>query len=576
MLTKSNKVVMYILSIVTIILGLVTAIPFRTLPFLRQYENVLSVEFIVKFIIIPLCALGVCVFPNIMKYKQIKNREERSKVANILSYLPVLVVIVGLLVLVVHTLTFEKYPMSAGAHSTLLAICVCYLVFMICVLFVVNRVTVSLSRKSNYVFDVIVGASLVVFVLLSWRILDSYAASYGLADGYLYGESNFDPYLFFLYIVLLFVTVFYLKGLFKIIQENETLVYSSVLTNEQIDEIICEEYNHAYNDILNEFEGYFAEEVLVEEPEEGVEEQVSEEAVEEIQEEQVSEEVVEEIQEEQVSEEVVEEVVEEVQEEQVSEEVVEEAEDDVESVDDLSEIKVESLEDLNELNELLVQTDTKNDEKVAEQAENIKNKIDTEKDALAKERAELEAYREQATAEIAALQAQLDEIEDAQEEVVEEKPVKKQKVFKPTFEQVVAFAKSLQEDDWKVSENIKEETGTGTIKFTKGKVQFLILQNTASDYRITFLATEKKWSTILTSIKGVSIPKNAKGNKWLKYVNKGIGETSVIKSFIREAVKGANEEIANILKAKEEEKQRKAAARKAANAKKAEEANENK
>ena len=576
MLTKSNKVVMYILSIVTIILGLVTAIPFRTLPFLSQYENVLSVEFIVKFIIIPLCALGVCVFPNIIKYKQIKNREERSKVANILSYLPVLVVIVGLLVLVVHTLTFEKYPMSAGAHSTLLAICVCYLVFMICVLFVVNRVTVSLSRKSNYVFDVIVGASLVVFVLLSWRILDSYAASYGLADGYLYGESNFDPYLFFLYIVLLFVTVFYLKGLFKIIQENETLVYSSVLTNEQIDEIICEEYNHAYNDILNEFEGYFAEEVLVEEPEEGVEEQVSEEAVEEIQEEQVSEEVVEEIQEEQVSEEVVEEVVEEVQEEQVSEEVVEEAEDDVESVDDLSEIKVESLEDLNELNELLVQTDTKNDEKVAEQAENIKNKIDTEKDALAKERAELEAYREQATAEIAALQAQLDEIEDAQEEVVEEKPVKKQKVFKPTFEQVVAFAKSLQEDDWKVSENIKEETGTGTIKFTKGKVQFLILQNTASDYRITFLATEKKWSTILTSIKGVSIPKNAKGNKWLKYVNKGIGETSVIKSFIREAVKGANEEIANILKAKEEEKQRKAAARKAANAKKAEEANENK
>ena len=128
----------------------------------------------------------------------------------------------------------------------------------------------------------------------------------------------------------------------------------------------------------------------------------------------------------------------------------------------------------------------------------------------------------------------------------------------------MAFAKSLQEDDWKISENIKEETGTGTIKFTKGRVQFLILQNTSSDYRITFLATEKKWSTILTSIKGVTIPKNAKGNKWLKYVNKGIGETSVIKSFIREAVKGANEEIANILKAKEEEKQRKAAARKAA------------
>jgi hypothetical protein len=135
-------------------------------------------------------------------------------------------------------------------------------------------------------------------------------------------------------------------------------------------------------------------------------------------------------------------------------------------------------------------------------------------------------------------------------------------VFKPTFEQVVSFAKSLQEEDWKITENIKEETGTGTIKFTKGKVQFLILQSTNSDYRITFLATEKKWSTILTGVKGVSIPKNAKGNKWLKFVNKGAAETSVIKSFIRESVKGANEEIENIKLAKEAEKQRKAALKK--------------
>lgn len=554
MLTKANKVVMYILSIVTIILGLVTAIPFRTLPFASNCPNILNVEFYVKFLVIPVYALGACVFPNIVKYKQIKNRLERSKVANILSYLPILVVIIGQLILLVHTLTFKYYPMSAGAHAVLLAICVCYLVFMICVLFAVNKITVSLSRKSNRIFDVIVGASLVIFILLSWRILDAYAASYGLEEGYIYSQSNVDPYLFFLYIILLFVTVFYLKGIFKTIKANETLVYSQVLTNGQIDEIICEEYNHAYNDILQEFEEFFAEELL--EDTEEVEEQAEEAA------EEPAEEVVQEV------EESAEEVAEEVEEpaEEVAQEVEEPAEETVqeEQAEDLSEIKVESLEDLNELNELLVQTDTKNDEKVAEQAENIKNQIEEEKNALVNERAELEAYRAAAQAELAALQAQLDEIEEAQEEVVEEAPVQKKKVFKPTFEQVVAFAKSLQEEDWKVTENIKEETGTGTIKFSKGKVQFLILQSTSSDYRITFLATEKKWSTILTGVKGVSIPKNAKGNKWLKYVNKGIGETSVIKSFIRESVKGANEEIANILKAKEEEKQRRAEAKKLA------------
>ena len=555
MLTKSNKVVMYIISIVTIILGLVTAIPFRTLPFASNCPNVLNIEFFVKFIMIPEYALGASIFPNILKYKQIKNRQERSKVANIFSYLPVLSIIIGQLILLVHTLTFKYYPMSAGAHAVLLAICVCYLVFMICVAFAVNKVTVSLSRKSNYIFDVIVGASLIIFSLLTWRILDAYASSYGVAEGYIYGQSNIDPYLFFLYIILFFIVVFYLKGIFRTIKANETLVYSSTLTNNQIDEIICEEYNRAYNDILQEFEGFFAEELLEDteetlEPQEELAEEAAEEQVEEVQE------VVEEAAEEQVEE--VEEQVEE------TEEQVEEVKEEVQETEDLSEIKVESLEGLNELNELLVQTDAKNDEKVAEQAENIKNQIEEEKNALVNERAELEAYRAAAQAELAQLQAQLDEIEDAQEEVVEEAPVQKKKVFKPTFEQVVAFTKSLQEEDWKVSENIKEDTGLGTIKFSKGKVQFLILQSTSSDYRITFLATEKKWSTILTGVKGVSIPKNAKGNKWLKYVNKGIGETSVIKSFIRESVKGANEEIANILKAKEEEKQRRAEAKKLA------------
>ena len=159
----------------------------------------------------------------------------------------------------------------------------------------------------------------------------------------------------------------------------------------------------------------------------------------------------------------------------------------------------------------------------------------------------------------------LDEIEDSIEEVVEEKPAPKKKVFKPTFEQVVTFAKSLQDDSWKVVENLKEN-GTGTIKFSKGKTLFLVLQSTNSDYRVTFLATEKKWSTILTGVKGVSIPKNAKGDKWLRFVNKGIAEASVIKSFIRESVKGADEEIARIEALKEAEKQRKAEAKLAAKA----------
>ena len=549
MLSKMNKVIMYVIGIITIILGLVTAIPFRTLPFAANCENILKIEFIVKLVCIPVAALLLVIYPNYLKYKQIVNRQERSKVINVLSYLPILIFIACLLTLLVHTLTFKYYPMSSGAHGTLLAICVCYLTLVICVIYKINMLSVSLSRKSNYLLDTVVGVSLVIFVLLSWRILDSYANSYGLADGYIYGKANFDPYLFVLYILLFFITVYYCATLSKIIKADETLVFSNVLTNAQIDEIICEEYNRAYRDILKDLEDYIATEEYV--PLNG------EEEVEEITEE-VQEEIVEEVQE-------TKEVVEEVQEEPaVQEEVVEEQKPET-LEEELAEKKLESLEDLNELNELLVQTDSKNDEMVAEQAEQIKAKIEEEKNALAKEREELEAYRASATAAIQALQAQLDEIEDSKEEVVEEKPTPKKKVFKPTFEQVVTFAKSLQDDSWKVVENLKEN-GTGTIKFSKGKTLFLVLQNTNSDYRVTFLATEKKWSTILTGVKGVSIPKNAKGDKWLRFVNKGVAEASVIKSFIRESVKGADEEIARIEAEKEAEKQRKAEAKLAAKA----------
>ena len=114
MLSKMNKVIMYAISIVTIILGLVTAIPFRTLPFAANCENVLNIEFIVKLICIPVAALGLVIYPNYLKYKQIINRQERSKVVNVLSYLPVLVYISSLLVLLVHTLTFKYHPMTAG------------------------------------------------------------------------------------------------------------------------------------------------------------------------------------------------------------------------------------------------------------------------------------------------------------------------------------------------------------------------------------------------------------------------------------------------------------------------------
>lgn len=548
MLTKSQKVVMFVISLVTIIMGVITCIPFRTIA----AENtcicsIFKVEAIVKFVVFPLIALAFTLYVNLKKYKQIYNREERSKVVNLLSYLPILVQVASVLVLLVHTLTFKHNPVSEVAHSILLVFGTCYLVAALCAIPLVSKLSVKLSRKKNIILDTSLVAILVCFMLVVWKVLSVYAKA-GF-EGYVYGASNNDPYLFVLYVILFFSFVFSISKLFKIVRTNETVVFAAILTDENLSEVIKEEYDKAYNDILDDFENYFENEIIEEVP--VIDE---EDEVEEIEEEPA----IEEVHHEQVVQEVHEEIVEEAHHEEVIEEVAKE------EVETLAEKKVESLEDLHELNQLLEETDSMNDEKMAEQAENIKKQIEVEKNALAQERAELEDYRSRLMAEISALQEQVDEIEDSQVEVVDVKPAAKKKVFKPTFEQIVTFAKSLQDETWKITEKINPDTGTGTIKFTKEKVQFLVLQSTNSDYRITFMATEKKWSTILTSVKGVTIPKNAKANNLLKFVNKGIAETSVVKSFIRESVKGVNEEIARIEKAKAEEKLRKAEAKKAA------------
>lgn len=201
----------------------------------------------------------------------------------------------------------------------------------------------------------------------------------------------------------------------------------------------------------------------------------------------------------------------------------------------------------------------------AKQAE-LERQIEEAQEALAKSREDLENFRQEKQAELDELQLKVAEIQNLQpeeeEEVVEVE--KKEKVFKPTFDKVLEFAMSLQEEDWKVNNKFNEETKTGVIKFNKGKIQFLILQATSSDYRITFLCTQEKWGQLLTTSKLINIPKNAKSDKWLKLVNKGTCDTTLVKNVIKESVKGANEEIERIAREKEEAKLAKKAAKKAA------------
>ena len=280
MLTKSQKVASCIIGVLALIIGIVSAIPFRTLT---SNADILTIEYIVKFIVFPIIVLISMAYPLVIKYKQLKEGVERSRTANWLSFLPAVVYILGVLLFALHTLTFKLHPMTDVAHNILIVITVAYIVAVVVAIPVVEKVEMRLPKKGTYILDICIEVLVVIFALISFRVAKTYAVNYASYDsGFLYGAKNYDPYLFVLYVLLFFVAVYFLTKLFKLVKADETVVYAVKLTDEEVDQLILEEYDNAYNDILDEFEDYFDKELEAEAAEEeGSEEEPCEEAPEE-------------------------------------------------------------------------------------------------------------------------------------------------------------------------------------------------------------------------------------------------------------------------------------------------------
>ena len=68
MLSKGQKVIMFILGMVGLLVGVVVAIPFRAVPGLNQIEGIFKTEVILK-IALSVLALALIIYPLVKKYK---------------------------------------------------------------------------------------------------------------------------------------------------------------------------------------------------------------------------------------------------------------------------------------------------------------------------------------------------------------------------------------------------------------------------------------------------------------------------------------------------------------------------
>ena len=116
MLSKAQKNWMIAIGIVSLVLGLIVALPFRSIPGLNNGENIFVVESVLK-LILGVVAILLAIYPAIKKYQQLYNYREVSKLTLVMAYFPIVIYIIATIINIIQTLSFDD--VSAGVGSVL-------------------------------------------------------------------------------------------------------------------------------------------------------------------------------------------------------------------------------------------------------------------------------------------------------------------------------------------------------------------------------------------------------------------------------------------------------------------------
>ena len=512
--TKGQKFWMFCIGFFALLLGGVVLVPFKSI---FTCEKIFLIELIVKLGAVPALILLLSIYPNKLKYIQVKGYRNQSRIVSVMSYFPVVIYILTIITESVYLLARGyvingQPPLGMIPWSLWFVALIIVFVAVACFFRVLPDVEMQLDVKEHVIFDIIVFVVMVCLGALYYLILK---ATHGI---FLKEGPHGDPYLFVVYLGALIsfgINMHFIKNLIHADEINMCLRFNDLDATAYVSQMA--EYNRAYNDIMERFEEYFAEEESEEEQEEAtlVEEVVEETAP-------------------------VEEVVEETT---PAKEVVEEAAPVEEVVEEAAPVEevVEEAAPVEEVTTVVVP----NEELVAKQEEVEKLEQEIEEIRLAKI-----AEEEARLAEEAAKKAAREEAA----RIAEEKALKAKEEIVPSFKRLVQFAKGLDEVSF------IENTEKKQIRFFYGKKVFLIMADNPKDYRLQFMVDSAKvveWWNINSDIR----PRSNKIDNWFKLTNKGSFTEELLLEIIsssREFIQTETERIAEEKKAQRAEARKKA------------------
>ena len=152
MLTIGKKVYMFFTALIAMFIGVITLIPFRTLPFLCNVENVhniTSLEMIIKCMVFPFVIIAISLYTNIKKYQEITDGLDRSRVVNVMSYFPMAVYLVGLIVFILNTLNYSVALLGFNVWAIAVSLLFVYLFVIIIGFHLFHRLIIKLEKAGT-------------------------------------------------------------------------------------------------------------------------------------------------------------------------------------------------------------------------------------------------------------------------------------------------------------------------------------------------------------------------------------------------------------------------------------------
>ncbi len=197
MLTKGQKFWMVFIAVLSLLLGLVVLVPFKSIS---SSANIFTLEMVIKLVAIPLIILLISVFPNKLKYIQVKGYREQSRIVSVISYFPAVVYLCALIGESIYLLA-QGYVLNGSAplgtipwNLWYVALIVDLVIFMIAV-HIFPRYEMQLDTKEHIILDACVFVLMICFGLMFLLV------SKGTHEIFLAAGQKADPLLLCLYIL---------------------------------------------------------------------------------------------------------------------------------------------------------------------------------------------------------------------------------------------------------------------------------------------------------------------------------------------------------------------------------------